>query len=153
MSPSEHFSRKITPEIAAKIARRCQCKRVQRVERLLNNTSFLGGSSFLGVPLSWGFLFPGGSSFLGVPLQCVRWNLNNNNNKQLLIVVNIIILGFGGVVVRASAFHLWVRGFDSRYGIRTHVKRVSQRSAESRECPPVSSHKESWQGWVRIKNS
>jgi hypothetical protein len=63
MSPSEHFSRKITPEIAAKIARRCQCKRVQRVERLLNNTSFLG------VPLSWGFLFPGGSSFLGVPLS------------------------------------------------------------------------------------
>jgi hypothetical protein len=56
------------------------------------------------------------------------------------------IRGFGGAIVRARAFHLWYRGFDSRCGrYDIHVKRVSQRSAESRGFSPgtpVSSHRE-----------
>jgi hypothetical protein len=49
---------------------------------------------------------------------------------------------------RLSPLSLWVS-----FSLQTHVKRVSQRSAEC--CgfspgAPVSSHKESWQGWVRI---
>ena len=53
--------------------------------------------------------------------------------------------GFGaGAIVRACAFHLRDRGFDSRYGLmhHTYVKRVSQRSTESRGFSPFSSHRE-----------
>jgi hypothetical protein len=74
------------------------------------------------VPSSWGF--QGGS--------CTAYNCIHG--------------GFGGAGVKATAFHLWVRGFDSRYGL---MWRVSQRSAESRGFSPgapVSSHRESWQG-------
>jgi hypothetical protein len=65
------------------------------------------------------------------------------------------ILGFGGAIVRASAFHLWDRWFDSRYGLMhdTYVKRVSQRSTESRGFSPgtpVSSHRECWQGGLGL---
>jgi hypothetical protein len=45
-----------------------------------------------------------------------------------------------------SLLSSWVR-----FSLRTHVKRVSQRSAESRGFSPgapVSSHRESWQGML-----
>ena len=64
---------------------------------------------------------------------------------------NVSPRGFGGAVVRASAFHLWDMSsiLAEDFTHHTHVKRVSQRSAESRGFSPgtpVSSHRESWQG-------
>jgi hypothetical protein len=53
---------------------------------------------------------------------------------QRLSYIYMNIWGFGGAIVRERAFHLWDRGFDSRYGLvhDSHVKRVGQRSTESR---------------------
>jgi hypothetical protein len=61
--------------------------------------------------------------------------------------------GFGGAVVRASTFHLWDGGFDSRYGL---AQKDCLRSAKSRGFSPgapVSSLRESWQGGLGDKHS
>ena len=93
--------------------------------------------------------------------QCLLWsqwyriNLTQFWIWDCAFEMNILTLftlfSFGGAVVRASAFHLWVLSsiLAEDFTHHTHVKRVSQRSAESRGFSPgtpVSSHRESWLG-------
>ena len=89
--------------------------------------------------------------------QCARLNIKNEAGTSILWVPRSKFMqqrtmwttwGFGGAIVRASAFHLWVRGFESRFGRYTHVRRVSLRSVKSRGFSPgtpVSSHFKCWQ--------
>jgi hypothetical protein len=63
------------------------------------------------------------------------------------------IRGFGGAIIRASVLPL--RSLV-RFSLRTHVKRVSQRSAESRGFAPGAqffSRRESWQGGLGLNTS
>jgi hypothetical protein len=71
---------------------------------------------------------------------------------MLMLGVRILCIytgGFGAWCSRQSKRLSPLRG---RFSLRTHVKRVSQRSAESRGFSPgapVSSHRKSWQGGLR----
>jgi hypothetical protein len=66
-----------------------------------------------------------------------------------------IIVGFGGVVVRASAPHLWNRGFDCRYGlIWKSLSTLCRKSwVFTGHSAPVSSHRKSWEGGGSIINT
>jgi hypothetical protein len=62
-------------------------------------------------------------------------------------VFSLLLRGFGGAIVSARAFHLRYRGVQIQLGTTydSHVKGLSQRSAESRgfsRGTPVSSHGE-----------
>jgi hypothetical protein len=50
----------------------------------------------------------------------------------------------GGAVIRASAFHLWERGFDSRYG-HGWKESVNALPKVFSECSGFLPHGECWQ--------
>jgi hypothetical protein len=53
----------------------------------------------------------------------------------------------GGAIIRASAFHLWVRGFDSRYGLMWKESvNALPKVVQGFPGALVSSHRKSWQG-------
>ena len=88
-----------------------------------------------------------------------RWRKSYWATNPSKTTVNRINTKLGASVAHSSCrvrtFHLWYHGFDYHCGrYDTYVKRVSQRSTESRGFSPgtpVSSHRECWQGGISRK--
>jgi hypothetical protein len=90
---------------------------------------------------SWWYLQKFKTSSLGIVLQIDRLRLSVDQDLRGAI-------GFGGTVVRATTFHLWDRGSNSRNRLmwKESVNALPIESRGFSPGAPVSSHGESRQG-------